>query len=185
MEVRMKESNIQQNGFTIFEMIVAIGIFSVVVTIAVSSMLILTNSERKAITLQNTQDNLRFALEAMAKEMRTGENFSSGCAIGCTFINYRTARGQTVSYRFNQTSKVIEKASTGSGCSTPFPENCYFPFTSTEVIIDILLFYVTGVANDNLQPKITIVLQASTPGTERTKSRLRLQTTVSQRRLDT
>lgn len=178
MEVRVKNG-----GFTIFEMIVAIGIFTVVVTIAVSSMLILTNSEKKAITLQTTQDNLRFALEAMAKEMRTGEGFPSDCVIGCTAINYRTARGESVYYRFNQTSNVIEKASDGSGCA-PFPENCYFPFTSMEVTIERLLFYITGVGNDDIQPKVTTVIEASTPGIERTASRLQLQTTVSQRRLD-
>ena len=194
MEIRIKRtSNIQCfsptlnvgcAGFTIFEMIVAVGIFTVVVIITVSSMLTLTASERKAITLQNTQDNVRFAIEAMAKEMRTGENFPSDCVLGCVAINYRTARGETVYYRFNQTSNVIEKASSGGGCA-PFPDACYFPFTATEVTIENLVFYVTGIGNDNLQPKVTIVVETTTPGVERTTSRLHLQTTVAQRRLDT
>lgn len=181
MEIRMKK---EERGFTIFEMIVAVGIFTVVVIIAVSSVLTLTASERKAITLQNTQDNLRFAVEAMAKEMRTGENFPASCVIGCSAITYRTARGETVSYRLNQTAHVIEKASSGAGCA-PFPDACYFPFTASEVTIENLVFYVTGVGDDNLQPKVTIVLEATTPGVERTASRLHLQTTVAQRRLDT
>lgn len=166
-------------------MIVAVGIFTVVVVIAVSSMLTLTTSEKKAITLQNTQDNLRFAVEAMAKEMRTGEDFPADCSIGCRAITYWTARGETVSYRFNQTSRVIEKASTESGCTQPFPDACYFPFTAAEVIVEKALFYVTGVGDDNLQPKVTIMVEATTPGIERTVSRLHLQTTIAQRRLDT
>jgi type II secretory pathway pseudopilin PulG len=178
--------NVWCEGFTIFEMIVAMGIFTIVVVIAVSSVLSLTASEKKAVTLQNTQDNLRFAIEAMAKEMRTGEDFPADCVIGCPndTIRYRTARGETVFYRFNKASKVIEKASSGTGCA-PFPAACYFPFTSTEVIIENLIFYVTGVGDDNVQPKVTIVVQATTPGTERTASRLHLQTTVAQRRIDT
>ncbi len=179
MEIRVKE-----RGFTIFEMIVAVGIFTVVVVIAVSSLLTLTASEKKAITLQNTQDNMRFAVEAMAKEMRTGESFPAACVIGCRTITYQTARGKTVSYRLNQTSNVIEKASSGADC-VPFPDSCYFPFTAAGVRIDRLWFYVTGVGEDNLQPKVTIVLEATTPGIERTASRLHLQTTVAQRRLDT
>lgn len=182
-------------GFTIFEMIVAIGIFMVVVVIAVSSLLSLTASERKAITLQNTQDNLRFAVEAMAKEMRTGENFKPGCAVGCNEVNYKTAKGAWVSYRlFHDVANnfhLIQKASTDTGCSfteaTRVFDNpiCYLPFTSIEVRVENLVFFVTGVGDDNLQPKVTIVLEATTPGIERTASRLRLQTTVAQRRLDT
>lgn len=195
MEVRMKRtSNIQCwrktlnvgcDGFTIFEMIVAVGIFTVVVVVAVSSMLSLTASEKKAITLQNTQDNVRFAIEAMTKEMRTGENFSTTCVIGCNAITYRTARKVTVSYRLNQTNKTIEKASSGAGCEEPFPDACYFPFTAAEVIMKNFVFYITGVGDDNFQPKVTVVMEAVTPGIERTASRLRLQTTVAQRRLDT
>lgn len=187
MEVRMKKglalSGVE--GFTLFEMIVAVGIFTVVVVIAVSSMLSLTASEKKAITLQNTQDNVRFAVEAMAKEIRTGENFPSTCVIGCTSITYLTARDVTVSYRLNQTSRLIEKASSSTGCAEPFPDTCYFPFTASEVAIENLVFYITGIGDDNLQPKVTIVVEAATPGIERTASRLRLQTTVAQRRLDT
>lgn len=179
MEVRIKEK-----GFTIFEMIVAVGIFTVVVIVAVSSLLTLTTSEKKAITLQNTQDNVRFAMEAMAKEMRTGENFPADCSIGCRAITYRTARGETVFYRLNQASNVIEKASSGTECE-PFPDACYFPFTSASVVIEEALFYVTGAGDDNLQPKITLVVRAAALGVERTVSRLHLQTTVAQRRLDT
>lgn len=178
--------NVGHAGFTIFEMIVAVGIFTVVAVIAVSSMLTLTASERKAITLQNTQDNLRFAIEAMAKEMRTGEAFPLDSASGDDKITYRTARGQMVSYRLNKALHVIEKASDGiAGCSPPFGDNCYFPFTALEVTVERLVFYVTGVGDDNLQPKVTIVAEATTPGIERTASRLHLQTTVAQRRLDT
>lgn len=181
MEVRIKEK-----GFTIFEMIVAISIFTVVVIVAVSSMLTLTAGEKKAITLQNTQDNLRFAVEAMAKEMRTGEGFPVDSASGDDEIMYRTARGQMVSYRLNKTLHGIEKASNETaGCSPPFGDNCYFPFTALEVTVERLVFYVTGVGDDNFQPKVTIVVEATTPGVERTASYLRLQTTVAQRRLDT
>lgn len=176
----------KEKGFTLFEMIVAVGIFTVVVVIAVSSMLSLTASERKAITLQNTQDNLRFAVEAMAKEMRTGEGFPLDSVSGNDEIIYRTARGQIVSYRLNNTLHGIEKASDEIvGCLPPFGDTCYFPFTALEVKVERLVFYVTGVGDDNVQPKMTIVVEATTPGIKRTTSRLLLQTTVAQRRLDT
>lgn len=184
----------KEGGFTIFEMIVAVGIFTVVVVVAVSSLLTLTASERKAITLQNTQDNMRFAVEAMAKEMRTGENFKQACAGGCDEINYKTARGHWVSYRLFHDEvndfHLIKKASTETGCvfneiSRIFDSLCYFPFTSIDIRVENLVFYITGVGDDNLQPKVTIVMEATTPGIERTASRLLLQTTVAQRRLDT
>ena len=61
------------NGFTMLEMIVSVGVFATVAVLAVTSLLALTNAQKKALTLQSVQDNLRFSIEAIARDLRQGD----------------------------------------------------------------------------------------------------------------
>lgn len=63
------------NGFTLLEMIVAVGVFAMLASLSVGSLLMLTGAQRKAASLQSIQDNLRFALEAMSKDIRFGDQY--------------------------------------------------------------------------------------------------------------
>ena len=62
-------------GFTLLEMIVAVGVFAVLASLSVGSLLMLTGAQKKAASLQSIQDNLRFALEAMSKDIRFGDQY--------------------------------------------------------------------------------------------------------------
>jgi prepilin-type N-terminal cleavage/methylation domain-containing protein len=62
-------------GFTLIELIVALGVFSVVVTTAVGSVLSLINNNQKLQAEQNIMSQLSFALDTMAREMRSGYNY--------------------------------------------------------------------------------------------------------------
>lgn len=59
-------------GFTLMEMVVVLGIFSVVVTSASDIFIMANKSQRKVIALEKAQADARFAMEAMAREIRTG-----------------------------------------------------------------------------------------------------------------
>jgi len=61
------------NGFTMLEMIVSVGVFATVAVLAVTSLLALTNAQKKALALQSVQDNLRFSIEAIARDLRQGD----------------------------------------------------------------------------------------------------------------
>lgn len=69
----IRHSKKNQKGFTMLEMIVSIGVFATVAVLAVSSLLALTNAQKKALALQSVQDNLRFAIEAIARDLRQGD----------------------------------------------------------------------------------------------------------------
>lgn len=64
-----------QKGFTLIEMIVSLGVFSVVVTIAVGALLILISSNRQLQNEQSVLSNLSFAIDSMTREMRTGSHY--------------------------------------------------------------------------------------------------------------
>lgn len=69
-----------QFGFTLIEMIVALGLFSVVTTITTGAMLMLVSANQKFHFEQNIMTNLSFAVDSMTREMRTGFNYY--CASG-------------------------------------------------------------------------------------------------------
>lgn len=159
----------RQAGWTLLEMMVAMGLFAFVITIVFSTFVLAITSQRRIMALRNIEDNARFALESMAREIRTGKNFSNTNSQ----ISFMNAKGESVIYRFN--NKVIEKSSNG-GLD-------YLPVTSPEVSVDYLNFYLMGEgAGDNQQPRITITIGA-TSQVGNQSANIKIQTTISGRML--
>ena len=115
----------KKRGFLLLEMLVSIGLFSIAVTIIMTSLFSIINAQKKSVDIQTAQDNLRFAFDAMTREIRTGKNFH--CGVGgtltspqnCDFpypngetsFTFQNSAGQTVSYGINNNQLV--KASDG------------------------------------------------------------------------
>lgn len=170
----------RKRGFTLFEMIVAVGLFGVVSLIAISTLLALISSQRKTSTFQSVQDNIRFAVEVIAKEIRTGRNFWSCGSFPCNEFQFTNAKGERIRYYLN--SGVINKCSNYPTC----PVGSVGSLTAPEVSVTDFNFYISGESpSDNLQPRVTIVVRALV-GDESTRafSDIRVQTTISQRALD-
>lgn len=174
-------------GFTLFEMIVSLGIFSTCMLIILSSLLAMTNAQRKAVSLQTTEDNLRFVIDAISKEIRTGFDYDCGntggkanCGEGGrSIIAFNPARADVdkAIYRWNSVDESIEKSTDGG--------TVFYPLTGKDVRIKRMTFFVSGAySNDNLHPQTTILIQAETGERERYKSVFNVQTTVVQRRVD-
>jgi prepilin-type N-terminal cleavage/methylation domain-containing protein len=62
----------KQSGFTLIEMLVAVGLFSIVMLVAVSAILSIIGNNRKAQGINNVVNNLNFAIESMVRDMKTG-----------------------------------------------------------------------------------------------------------------
>jgi prepilin-type N-terminal cleavage/methylation domain-containing protein len=65
----------KKRGFTLLEMIVSLGIFSLVAVVAVGSLVRITGLNRRAQSLQSAMDNVSFALESMTRNMRYGNSY--------------------------------------------------------------------------------------------------------------
>jgi len=61
-----------RKGFTIVEMIVAFGIFSVIMAVSVGSLASLLEANHKARALKTVVNNLHFAFENISRNVRTG-----------------------------------------------------------------------------------------------------------------
>lgn len=64
-----------QSGFTLIELIVSLGVFSVVITIAVGALLMLVATNEQLQGEQSVMTNLSFALDSMTREIRTGSDY--------------------------------------------------------------------------------------------------------------
>lgn len=67
-------------GFTLIEMIVSLAVFSVVVTISVGALLSLIYTNEQLQVERSVMTNLSFALDSMAREIRTGTDYICGSA---------------------------------------------------------------------------------------------------------
>jgi prepilin-type N-terminal cleavage/methylation domain-containing protein len=167
-------NNFEKRGFSLIEIIVAIGVFSVVSTIAVGALLSLSSAQKKAFNIQTNQDNIRYALETMAREIRTGASYQG--VADHSRIQFKNSRGQVVVYTLNGTNTIIKSVDAGVN---------FYPVTAPEVQVSNLYFYITGEStSDNYQPRVTITMRADTPGVGVLNSQLELQTTISQFLLD-
>lgn len=101
----MKLSQTKQQGFTLVEMIVALGLFSIVVTVAVGGLLVLIATNEQLQAEQSVMTNLSFALDSMTREIRTGTNYL------CETIN---STGGTPNM-FNDTNDLENPAVIGLG----------------------------------------------------------------------
>ena len=169
MKMFIRKKDNKESGLTLIELTVAVGIFGLVVTMVVSIFVIALVSQRRIVSLRNIEDNARFALESMAREIRTGKNFG-GSVNSLSFTN---AKGESIVYRLN--NRTIEKSSDGG--------TNYSAVTGSEVTVDYLNFYLLGQATgDGLQPRITITIGiTSQVGTQ--ISNTKIQNTVSERPL--
>ena len=172
-----------KKGFTLIELMVAISIFIIIMTISMGSIVNVIDANRKSRSLKTALNNLNLAVESISKEMRFGKNYHCGssgvvttpqnCSGGDTFISFLSSDNIQITYRLN--NQAIEKK-LGNGD--------YIAVTAPEIVIDNLTFYTLGAGtSDTLQPKIIIKIQ-SHAGTSKSQSNFTLQTLVSQRVFD-
>jgi prepilin-type N-terminal cleavage/methylation domain-containing protein len=62
-------------GFTLIEMLVSLALYTIVVTIAVGSLLVLVDGNRRVQGDQSVMTTLTFAMDSMTREIRTGRAY--------------------------------------------------------------------------------------------------------------
>lgn len=182
------------------ELLVSMALFIVVITMGVGALLVLINGNVKAQNNNDAVSNIQFALDSMAREIRTG--FAYYCSSGTettgditvyqdcnqgTYISLVEGgksltlgnNNRRIAYRYNSGAKSIErKIGTGS----------WVRLTNDNVKITDMHFNVAGSAPksaaNNIQPNVTIYVSGEVTGIGDTGSNFNLQTTVTKRVLD-
>jgi len=177
-KIKDKRLKISQ-GFTLIEMIVSVSIFTIVMFVSVGALLAITDANRKANSLRIVMDNLNFAMDSMSRNLRTGSGYgcegAGNCANGGSFITFTDQNNILVRYSYDTNAKGI---TVQEGAGDPAS------ITSPEVEIENLKFYVTGVGADGRQPRVIISISGTAGLLEKIKTRFSVQTTISQRRVE-
>ncbi|MBU6141944.1 prepilin-type N-terminal cleavage/methylation domain-containing protein [Patescibacteria group bacterium] len=162
----------RESGFTLVEMIVAMGLFLVVIAITTGAFIHILRTQHETVAILAAEGNSSSAIEQIAREVRTGQGFS----VVNGELQFMNAQNDSVVYRVNSATSAIERSADGG--------TTFEPITADNVLVKNLQFVLfTGTAGNPYPPRITIVLQAGAAGSPFTDPVVNLQTTVSARTL--
>jgi prepilin-type N-terminal cleavage/methylation domain-containing protein len=141
-------------GYTLVELVVAIGLFAVIMTLATGAYLIMISVNRQAQSIATGIDNLSFALEDMTRTIRTGTGYQCGagtdCPSGGASVTVVNQDGASVTYDLSGSS--VRKTVNGEESI----------LTEPTVQVSTLQFFVTGTRNarfgDYSQPYVTMIV---------------------------
>ncbi|MDQ2933164.1 MAG: type II secretion system GspH family protein [bacterium] len=87
-----KSNTSNSHGFSLVEMIVAMGIFAIVAVVALGALIKIMSANKKAQSIQASVTNINFALDAMSREMQLATEFycADNADFNFTLINTNT-----------------------------------------------------------------------------------------------
>lgn len=155
-------------GYTLLEMIVAVGVFSIIMLAATGAYLTLISLDRHARATSDVVTNLSFAVDSMTRSVRTGTNYGCNAVPGsnCTSVpadsfSFRNVDGETIVYSL--TSGRIRQTNNSTGFASDI--------TDPRIAVTSLNFYVRGVGIEgagvpDVQPQMTVTVEGTmTSGT--------------------
>lgn len=170
-------------GFSLVEMIVALGIFLVVISMVVLFFNQSLVAQRRVFSSQNIQDNLRYAIEFMTREIRMGSGFDVGegapsvrgysYLLASDVLKFKNSKGEFVTYSWDQNAAL---------------SNYHLILRNGQPIIsqNVEVYDFAFVLNQGLQqPRITIIIKAQIKDAKKPEEQIPIivQTTVSPRNL--
>ncbi|MDP2593589.1 MAG: type II secretion system protein [bacterium] len=178
-------------GFTLIEMLVTIGLFTIVMLVATASVVNIVNADKKAKTLKSVTNNLNFAMEDMVRNLRMGDTYH--CGVGNLQAPVEAdeltpndcpsdAASETIVFKSASDSVMFFSRIGSSVYVSDDGGSTFTSLTAPEVIVNELLFYVDGSAKgDNKQPRVFILVRGEVRGKDNTSTAFDIQTLVSQR----
>jgi prepilin-type N-terminal cleavage/methylation domain-containing protein len=197
-----------KKGFTLIEMLITVGLFVVIITIAVGGFTNAIRTQRQVSSLISAQSNVSIALEEMAREIRTGYLFCSGVGdtipaysggsprgndadCGCVLSAPPAPAGSwtcnALDFYDSGSDRIVyllkNGALTESSTLSTAPES----ITGDTVYVKYLHFILYGQTEaDHWPPRVTISLGIAPSSTDPAISNdvVNLETTVSARAID-
>ena len=209
----MKErSQTKRKGFTLIELMVTVGLFVIIITIAVGGFTNAIRTQRQVSSLISAQSNVSLALEQMARQIRTGYlfcntlgNTQAGNGLpgstppgavadcGCTLSAPPAPSGSWTCNAlefYDAGSNIILYEAKNGALVEDFDTTSTAKFqtiTGSEVSVKYLQFQLHGqVEGDHWTPRVTVSIGIAPSSTDPAVASdvINLQTTVSARTID-
>jgi len=195
-------------GFTLIEMMVALSLFSVVVTVAFGALMTLIDSNKKAQAIETLMTNINFVIDDISRNARVGSNFhcatnpaapgtittTNDCGTSSLLndpghlLAFEPFSGNKISssdqyiYWFDTATNSIKKSTNGTlagGTS----------ITSPSIKIETFDLYVLGSSSasatgDTKQPRITLLVKGTIGVGTKIATDFHIQTTITERLID-
>ena len=197
---KKQKNNALVSGFTLVELMVATTLFTIIMVMGVGSLVISSNSAKSAQKLRISVDNVNFAMESIARDLRMGTNYycntddyysltsdtprEADCKDSGNVVEFNSpvvqSTGEThrIAYfkskRPDGVSYTLKRCELATGCAD---------IVSSDVDVKELKFYVNGSSPlDKIQPMAQILIKGTVTIKNKnlTKS-FSLQTMASQR----
>ena len=184
-----------ERGFTLIETMVAISIFTIIITMGTAAVLNTNAVYRKATATRALIDNLSFVMEDMTRNLRLGSDYTCPSSNPPSPVQGGSCTGDNISISFSDVEGKpsgyligpdINDSTTNIISKYDPAISDFAPISSPEFKIDISKsgFTVSGVGvGDNAQPMVTIRLSGHIEIKGET-TEFNLQTSVSQRELE-
>ncbi len=200
--MRNKQKKSNKQGFTLIEMMVSLGLFTVVLAVSVGALLSMINSNRKTQSLRSAMDNLNLAMEEMARNIGQGRTYHCGindvitpnivkdgqnCPSGENHFLAIEAHSGSSTIATDQFVYKLKKNADGIGRlqKSTNSGNSFNDVTAPEIDIKYLTFYVFDkdlpADSFNEPPRVIITIGGMAGNKESTRSEFNVQTMVTQR----
>lgn len=188
-----------QHGFSLIELLVSLSLFTVVILMAVGTLLVLIDANAKAQSTQDVMMNLTFALDSMTREIRTGRSYyctdtlpssiSEDSTLDCVEgTGLSIVEGGSSLTAGTGGSRIAYRLADGA-VERRVGDGSWLPLTSDVVTITDMYFTVTGTdtyseSADLEQPTVTVFIEGTAGERADARSNFSIQTTVTRRTLD-
>ena len=181
---KLEAINYNKGGYSLIEVLVAIAMFSIAVAIATSSFVSSLGSQNRALSVRETIDNASHVMEYMSRALRMARKDKDGSCIDA-MTNYKITRGgEGIKFENYQTPPVCQEFYRDTGRLYESRDGVSTVMTSEDLEVNLFKLEPSGQEqSDDKQPRATILIDINTKDVS-SLSKVRIQTTISQRNLD-
>jgi len=193
--LHLVKHKLSERGFTLIEMLVSVTILAVIIVAAVGIYVYAIGSQQKSTANANLQEDGQNILAMISKDVRAMrvdyDYYTSGIASPTSSLalidDYDSAAVTRIVYRYNSSTKQIERCEQVSGLSCD-SDNKFEAMNMSNVLVQRLDFYIsptstpfsTG-ATDVTSTRVTVIMELNAQQERFGQKTIRLEQTLNPR----
>ncbi|MFA6307166.1 MAG: hypothetical protein WCV70_04330 [Patescibacteria group bacterium] len=173
-----------ESGLSLLELVVSIALFSFLILASTQIFKMVIEGQRSSISAQNVQENIRYAMEKMSKEIRMAQVSNADCYGAAINKVFNMAGGGSELYFKNKDDVCVRyylensrlKIDVNAGAQSGF-------ITPTKIEVSNLKFFVVDnlIGASGKQPYVTMKMDVKAIGQAIHEQKMKIQMTVSAR----